>query len=117
MAAVDAEFANKSTVCRITYLTLMTISLLFLIASVVLIAIYFSSVNMVVTFIQPGDDSTSPSTLQESLKSAVNHIGTFFDKGINSGEQSTTAVLNSFTTQVQVRYLFGSNNEGLARYV
>ncbi|VUZ52303.1 unnamed protein product [Hymenolepis diminuta] len=117
MAAVDAEFANKSSVCRITYLILMTISLLFLIASVVLIAIYFSSVNMVVTFIQSGNDLTSPNTLQESLKSAVNHITTFLDKGINSGEQSTTAALNSFTTQVQVRYLFGSNNEGLKKYV
>ncbi|KAM3180306.1 hypothetical protein ACTXT7_016539 [Hymenolepis weldensis] len=101
MAAVDAEFANKSLVCRITYLILMAISLLFLIACVALIGIYFCSINMVVTFIQSGNDSTSPNTLQESLKSAVNHITTFLDEGINSGEQGTTAALNSFTKQVQ----------------
>ncbi|VUZ55652.1 unnamed protein product [Hymenolepis diminuta] len=95
MPAVDVEFTNKRLLCRIAYWTLMALSLLFLIASVALTAIYFSSANMVISFIH----STTPS---QKLNHSFDYINNLFEKGISSGVRDTNEVINSFTMQVNV---------------
>ncbi|KAM7540203.1 hypothetical protein Aperf_G00000045645 [Anoplocephala perfoliata] len=96
VAAVNADLEHKSTVCRNTYLVLMTMAVLFLVGSVVLLAIYFASADLMVSFQRSSDNSDS---LSGGLKSSSKKISEFFEEGIERGEEKTNAAVKNLVNQ------------------
>ncbi|VDM18714.1 unnamed protein product [Hydatigera taeniaeformis] len=102
VAAVDKDLKHKNLVCRVTYITLLAIAFLFVAASVILLAIYFSSANLVVAHLEIHEQTSSTPnfiSLPDGLQAAVKHLSTFIKQGIESGQQLTEWSFNSFATQ------------------
>ncbi|KAM7541193.1 hypothetical protein Aperf_G00000045632 [Anoplocephala perfoliata] len=116
MAAVNADLEHKSTVCRITYLVLMTMAVLFLVGSVVLLAIYFASADLVVSFVGSSDNSDS---LSSGLKSSLKKTAEFFEEGIEGGKEKTNAAVKSLVDQanIEVANSLNENIDSLLEYL
>ncbi|KAM7540129.1 hypothetical protein Aperf_G00000045625 [Anoplocephala perfoliata] len=116
MAAVNADLEHKSTVCRITYLVFMTLAVLFLVGSVVLLAIYFASADLVVSFVGSSDNSDS---LSSGLSSSSKNIAEFFEEGIERGNQKTSAAVGNLVDQANIEVVNGlsENIDSLLKYL
>ncbi|KAM7540798.1 hypothetical protein Aperf_G00000045604 [Anoplocephala perfoliata] len=116
MAAVNAEMEHKSTVCRITYLVFMTMAVLFLVGSVVPLAIHFASADLVVSFVRSSDNSDS---LSSGLKSSSKRIAEFFEEGIEGGKEKTNAAVENLVDQANIEVGEGliENIDSLLEYL
>ncbi|KAM7540363.1 hypothetical protein Aperf_G00000045684 [Anoplocephala perfoliata] len=116
MAAVNAEMEHKSTVCRITYLVFMTMAVLFLVGSVILLAIYFASADLLVSFVGSSDNSDS---LSGGLSSSSKKIAEFFEEGIEGGKEKTNAAVKSLVDQANIEVDKGlsENIDSLLEYL
>ncbi|KAM7540577.1 hypothetical protein Aperf_G00000045590 [Anoplocephala perfoliata] len=116
MAAVNADLEHKSTVCRITYVVFMTMAVLFLVGSVVLVAIYFASADLVVSFVESSDNSDS---LSGGLKSSSKNIAEFFEKGIEGGKEKTNAAVINLVdhANIEVGKGLSENIDSLLEYL
>ncbi|KAM7541348.1 hypothetical protein Aperf_G00000045673 [Anoplocephala perfoliata] len=116
VAAVNADLEHKSTVCRITYLVLMTMAVLFLVGSVVLLAIYFASADLVVSFVGSSDNSDS---LSGGLSSSSKKIAEFFEEGIEGGKEKTNAAVKNLVDQAKIEVDKGlsENIDSLLEYL
>ncbi|KAM7541266.1 hypothetical protein Aperf_G00000045651 [Anoplocephala perfoliata] len=116
VAAVNADLEHKSTVCRITYLVFMTMAVLFLVGSVILLAIYFASAHLVVSFVGSSDNSDS---LSSGLKSSSKNIAEFFEEGIKRGKEETNAAVKNLVDQAKIAVDKGlsENIDSLLKYL
>ncbi|KAM7539500.1 hypothetical protein Aperf_G00000045584 [Anoplocephala perfoliata] len=117
VAAVNADLEHKSTVCRITYLVFMTMAVLFLVSSVVLVAIYLASADLVVSFFRSSDNSDS---LSSGSSSSSKNISEFFEEGIEGGKEKMNAAVKNLVDQAKkLESPIKSNNfepSGLEKY-
>ncbi|KAM7541417.1 hypothetical protein Aperf_G00000045690 [Anoplocephala perfoliata] len=116
VGAVNADLEHKSTVCRITYLVFMTMAVLFLVGSVVLLAIYFASADLVVSFVGSSDNSDS---LSGGLSSSSKKIAEFFEEGIEGGKEKTNAAVKNLVDQAKTEVANGlsENIDSLLEYL
>ena len=103
MVAMDSDFKHKSHVCRITYITMLAIAILFMVSSVVLLAVYFSSAGLIVSYIQTNPQSNGGVvSLTGGLTSAVEYLSEFFKTGIAGGRKLTGDSINGFISNTTV---------------
>ena len=106
-AALHSNFENKDLVCRIAYIALLSIAVLFLAASVILLAVYFSSAGLVISYFESQPQSMQPQngslpSLPDGLTYTAKYATEFFTTGIKSGRVLTNESVNEFVDSTMV---------------
>uniref|UniRef100_A0A5K3FQG0 Plasma membrane fusion protein PRM1 n=1 Tax=Mesocestoides corti TaxID=53468 RepID=A0A5K3FQG0_MESCO len=97
MTALRSEFGHKQLVCRITYIAVLVITLTFLAACIILIFVYFSSIGVLMSYLEAHNGSAEEtSSIQNGLQALTTHVTQFMKTGIESGRTLTDNSLTDF---------------------
>lgn len=108
--AADSDYKHIEGCCRFFYKATILLTVLFLLASIVPLVLYFSSTISAVNYLEnppqakSGNEGTM--SLQNSLQNAVNNFNEFLKNAIKDGRSSTNSTVNKYKTDVSVRLIF-----------
>ncbi len=103
-ALLQTEGTHSDRICQMTYIALAVITILFAISCIILIAVYFSSTGIVVSYLEkhPGGENASTSSIPNAARTLYAHLKMFLDNGISGGQEMTNATVFEFIGLVEV---------------
>ncbi|VDD84220.1 unnamed protein product [Mesocestoides corti] len=108
VAALRSEFGHKQLVCRIAYIAVLVITMAFLAACIILIFVYFSSIGVLMSYLEAHNGSAEEtSSIQNGLQALTTHVTQFLNTGIESGRTLTNASLSDFMNKTNARIASG----------
>uniref|UniRef100_A0A5K3FS95 Plasma membrane fusion protein PRM1 n=1 Tax=Mesocestoides corti TaxID=53468 RepID=A0A5K3FS95_MESCO len=106
VAALRSRLGNMQLMCRIAYLAVLVLAVAFLAACIILIFVYFSSIGVLMSYLEAHNGSAEEtSSIQNGLQALTTHVTQFLNTGIESGRTLTNASLTDFLQQTNVRQL------------
>uniref|UniRef100_A0A5K3FKG3 Conserved plasma membrane protein n=1 Tax=Mesocestoides corti TaxID=53468 RepID=A0A5K3FKG3_MESCO len=97
VAALRSRVGHKQLVCRIAYLAVLVLAVAFLAACIILIFVYFSSIGVLMSYLEAHNGSAEEtSSIQNGLQALTTHVTQFMKTGIESGRTLTDNSLTDF---------------------
>ncbi|VDD78864.1 unnamed protein product [Mesocestoides corti] len=104
VAALRSKFGHKQLVCRIAYIAVLVLAMAFLAACIILIFVYFSSIAVLMSYLEAHNGSAEEtSSIQNGLQALTTHVTQFLNTGIESGRTLTNTSLTDFIKKTNVR--------------
>ncbi|VDD77531.1 unnamed protein product [Mesocestoides corti] len=108
VAALRSRLGNMQLMCRIAYLAVLVLAVAFLAACIILIFVYFSSIGVLMSYLEAHNGSAEEtSSIQNGLQALTTHVTQFLNTGIESGRTLTNASLTDFLQQTNARIASG----------
>uniref|UniRef100_A0A5K3FM06 Plasma membrane fusion protein PRM1 n=1 Tax=Mesocestoides corti TaxID=53468 RepID=A0A5K3FM06_MESCO len=108
VAALRSRLGNKQLMCRIAYIAVLVLAMAFLAACIILIFVYFSSIGVLMSYLEAHNGSAEEtSSIQNGLQALTTHVTQFLNTGIESGRTLTNTSLTDFIQQTNTRISSG----------
>uniref|UniRef100_A0A5K3G0B3 Protein tweety homolog n=1 Tax=Mesocestoides corti TaxID=53468 RepID=A0A5K3G0B3_MESCO len=108
VAALRSKFGHKQLVCRIAYIAVLVLAMAFLAACIILIFVYFSSIAVLMSYLEAHNGSAEEtSSIQNGLQALTTHVTQFLNTGIESGRTLTNTSLTDFIKKTNAQISSG----------
>ncbi len=104
--SLNAESSHSNIVCRVMYIILFILCILFAVTCAIMIAIYFVTAGILVNFLEkhPHAGNMSVDSIPDGLTSFTTHMDHFMEDGVSTGQDLTNTSLFNFVASTEVRF-------------